>query len=681
MSEEITLYVSPGGSDDWSGRLDAPNAEGTDGPIASIGKAGSILRGMKYRGELSGPVKVLIRGGRYELSSPMVFEPADSWPVTYQAYPGEEPVIDGGRRIEGWRVENRDGRTVWVTEIPDVAEGKWYFRQLFVNGERRSRTRLPKTGLYYIEDLPDPDEAKGFSWGIGNNRFKTAPGDIQDWANITDIDIIALHLWIDERLPIASFDPETRIVVSSRQTTTRLRGHGDQPFAAYYVENVKEALSEPGEWYLDRKTGELSYIPMPGEDPETAEVYAPMATHLLVLNGNPDEEKHVEHLRFVGLTFRHTEWYQPSGGGEQWGLPPKDYGNSLQAASHLPGAISFLGARHCAIEDCKIEHIGLYAIELKAGCWGNHVIGNTIRDLGGGGVKIESDGIANIVAPVKRQTGFNKITDNEITAGGRAFLNAVGILCLDSTGNEMSHNHIHDFSYSGISCGWIWGYTQIVARDNKMEKNHIHNLGHGLLSDMGGIYVLGVQPGTVIRGNLIYDIEKMHYGGWAIYLDEGSSHILVENNIGYNVSSQPFHQHYGRENIIRNNILAFGREGQIALSRAEKHNNFTFERNIVLTDGQPVYVGGYKCKLDDCRIISDLNLFWDIKGRQIMCDTEPFEEVWCPLGYDTHSIIADPKFADPLKFDFRLAEDSPAFEIGFRPFDLSDVGPRPRKRG
>ena len=94
-------------------------------------------------------------------------------------------------------------------------------------------------------------------------------------------------------------------------------------------------------------------------------------------------------------------------------------------------------------------------------------------------------------------------------------MSAVGILSMHSFGNTLSHNHIYDLYYTGISCGWVWGYADSVSKNNRIEKNHIHDLGHGLLSDMGGIYTLGVQPGTVLRGNLIHDVEKANYGGWA----------------------------------------------------------------------------------------------------------------------------------------------------------------------
>ncbi|RIK43113.1 MAG: hypothetical protein DCC57_18005, partial [Chloroflexi bacterium] len=276
------------------------------------------------------------------------------------------------------------------------------------------------------------------------------------------------------------------------------------------------------------------------------------------------------------------------------------------------------------------------------------------------------------------------------------FPSAVGVLMMHSAGNRVAHNHIHDFYYSGISCGWVWGYADNVTTDNRIEFNHIHDLGHGLLSDMGGIYTLGVQPGTVLRGNVIYNVEKCNYGGWAIYLDEGSSHILVENNLCFRTSSQPFNQHYGRENIVRNNVFALGREGQISLGRAEAHNAFSLLHNIILTDGQPALVGGYRSPLEGGGRRSDLNLYWDVGGQGVAGGDRDYDAqaqiVWPrryawdelqALGYDTHSQMADPQFtaldlsgAAGLPFDVSVAPESPALALGFRPFDLTAAGPR-----
>ncbi|MGC9349280.1 MAG: right-handed parallel beta-helix repeat-containing protein [Anaerolineae bacterium] len=693
--EGQTLYVSPAGNDAWSGLLEEPNVDGTDGPLATMERARDRVRGWKLTGRLTGPVTVYLRGGRYHLEQPMVFRPEDSGPITYAAYPGEQPILDAGRRIEGWRVETRQlesGKeiTVWVTELPDVAAGKWAFRQLFVNGERRSRPRLPKEDFYWMEDVPGLSLDGSFTGHFfdGTDTFVAAPGDVQGWHNLTDVEVVAVHYWIEERMPIATFDPETSTVTSSRRSMFILRDDVAQRYAKYFVENVYEALSEPGEWYLDRTTGELTYVPMPGEDPDTAEVFAPVTAQFLRLSGDPDSERYVEYLRFVGLGFEHSRGYLPPGGGERFGLPDVDLAASPQAAAHLAGAIRLEGARYCAFEDCAIRHVGWYGVELAEGCTGNRIVGNDIGDLGGGGVKLDG---ADAKGPVTRRTGNNVITDNHIHAGGRIFYSAVGVLSIHAYGNDISHNHIHDLYYSGVSCGWVWGYAENVSKNNRIEKNHIHDLGHGLLSDMGGIYTLGVQPGTVLRGNLIHDIEKCNYGGWCIYLDEGSSHILVENNVCYQASTQAFNQHYGRENIVRNNIWAFGEETQVSLGRIEAHNSFNFERNIVVGRGRPMFRGRPRDPKEKPGFWSDLNLFWDVEGDVEIAVTSSYDaqaqwqlvhsfswDDWRAFGNDRHSRVADPCFKDLEAYDFEILPDSPALELGFEPIDLSDVGPRPK---
>jgi hypothetical protein len=356
--------------------------------------------------------------------------------------------------------------------------------------------------------------------------------------------------------------------------------------------------------------------------------------------------------------------------------PYQEYAAMPQAAFHIPGAVLFQGAERCALEDCRIAHVGWYGLDLQEGCFANRIVGNEITDMGAGGVKLDG---ADFVGTPAWRNGNNQITDNHLYDGGHVYLSACGIAAIHSFGNNMSHNHIHDFFYTGISCGWIWGFADNISYNNRIEKNHIHDLGKTILSDMGGIYTLGVQPGTVLRGNLIHDIEKSNYGGWAIYPDEGSAHMLIENNVCYNTSSTVFHQHYGRENIVRNNIWAFGREGIIQLSRrGEAHNSLTFERNIILSNGQGIHIGGYGHKLSEPNLVSDLNLIWDVAGEPFAKQGEEKLSVakLQEFGLETHSVVADPKFADAENADFTLAEDSPAFALGFKAIDLSDVGPR-----
>jgi parallel beta-helix repeat protein len=237
----------------------------------------------------------------------------------------------------------------------------------------------------------------------------------------------------------------------------------------------------------------------------------------------------------------------------------------------------------------------------------------------------------------------------------------------------------------------MWNYGEQVSRDNVIEHNHIHDIGRGLLSDMGGIYVLGTQPGTVIAGNLIHNIQALGYGGWGIYLDQGSAEILVEGNICYRASSHGFSQHAGRNNTIRNNVFAFNGSGQVIEHglepRPETEIAFTFERNILISDGRPFFVGGQYGALERRAFASDFNLFWDVRSRRRFMSVDAVGQPklkprrynfvqWQALGQDRHSIIANPLCRNPRRYDFTLAADSPALALGFRPIDVTVVGPR-----
>ena len=172
--------------------------------------------------------------------------------------------------------------------------------------------------------------------------------------------------------------------------------------------------------------------------------------------------------------------------------------------------------------------------------------------------------------------------------------------------NQISHNEICDLYYTGISVGWSWGYSPTSAHHNIVEFNHIHDIGRGVLGDMGGTTAWEIRRGRCSH-NLVHDIYDHHTGSLAIYTDEGSSGILIENNIGYGTTYANFHQHYGRENIVRNNIWAFGKDYQLSRVRKEEHISFTFERNIVYFDNGKLLKGGWT----NDRFIMDRNLYWD----------------------------------------------------------------------
>ena len=345
---------------------------------------------------------------------------------------------------------------------------------------------------------------------------------------------------------------------------------------------------------------------------------------------------------------------------------------TIRPSVGVPGAIIADSVRSCTFDHCNITHAGSYGIELGRACQHNRITHCIVTDLAAGGIKI---GEPEIRDNVDEQAFDNEVSDCWITDGGNLFPSAVGVWIGQSHDNAPSvHNEIADFWYTGISVGWTWGYGKSLAQNNHIESNEIHHIGikHDgdapILSDMGGIYTLGNEKGTVIRGNVFHDIGAIKYGGWGIYFDEGTTDILAENNLVYRTTHGGFHQHYGKDNIVRNNIFAFGRDAQIQRTRVEDHTSFTFENNIVLWNSGVLLTGNW----DKLNVAFDHNTYWDTRGGDIRFGKLLWQQ-WRKEGMDVHSEIADPGFKDAEHADFHFTGKVP---MGFVAFDAMGVGPR-----
>ncbi|MGC9452366.1 MAG: right-handed parallel beta-helix repeat-containing protein [Oceanipulchritudo sp.] len=630
--EKAVYHVEPAGRDRSEGSKRAP--------WGSLPGAVQNIREKRRRRELSGAVELRLGAGVYRLGEPLKLGPEDSGLEMVGDGRGKV-VISGGRVVEGLKEERLDGRRVWVADFPTAWKERRDFRQLWVNGKRRPRARYPKFGsrgaaqknlleMAEVRGLDEPNFLAGADYA-----FRPRAGDIEKWDGLYDAEIVALHFWIEERLTHPHFDPATGWVECSRQAAFRLTEDFSEKPARYYIDNLREALTDPGEWYYAKREGRLYYLPMPAEKLETTELVVPLVRKFIEVAGNrynlskTEGDIHgtdpVRDIRISGLTFQYADWRQPMANyldHDKLNVPQKPLSGNVQAAVSVPAVIDFRVAEDCVIEDCRIEHVGTYGIEFGRGVRRCTAVGNTLTDLGGGGIKING---TELDGPAHGRTGHCSVTDNTIKDGGLVFHSSVGILIGCAFENVVAHNRIENLFYTGISIGWSWGYRETITRDNLILNNRINNIGQGLLSDMGAIYTLGVQPGTVIAGNHVSGVKLHAYGGWGLYLDEGSSHMLVEGNLVHDIQGPCFNIHFGRENILRNNLFIGGKGGIASMGRAEKHVAANFMQNVFVPTGGLVFCAGYGGSPDQS-FRSEANIIVRFKGKPLHYFDKPSYE-------------------------------------------------------
>ena len=650
--QKATFYVSTEGNDSWSGKLAAPNVEKTDGPFASIAKARDAIRQIRAKKPFTEPITVMVREGKYYLNETLVFEPVDSGtkecPITYMAYPGEKPIISGGKKITGTWKPYKD--KIMVCTIDEVKEGKWYFRQLAVNGEKQKRARIPGEDEFLIEQVVDA------------TSFKYKEGCFKRFHNLDDVEVLVFHSWNETRFLISELDENQRIVKFKDPKARHIIGWGGAGGAnRYYIENVKEGLAEPGTWYLDKKTGELFY--WHEGDIENAEVVAPVVNQLIRFEGGV-KGRNIQYINIKDLTFSDTDWPLPENGYPDCG----DVGDIVD-----PSAITLENVRFCTLEDNLIKNTGTYGLEITG--YGNQIIGNEICYTGGGGIICRN-----------YDDEINVFKYNHIHHCGEVYPSAVGVN-IDDGGGLYAHNLIHNIAHSGIYTRHWAAKGQPIQRENQeqgliIEYNEIYDVMERI-NDGGGLFVRDAN--IIIRNNLIHDVYSYssRCPGWGIYLGCETRDALVENNIVYRTREVVHVWYYDRNIVMENNIFMEGEISQINYQNPREltHENIKCLRNIFCYSGEKSHL--YRISHDrSLPVESDYNLYFHAGGKPItntgIQGMSTFEE-WQKSGLDAHSIVADPLFVDPANDNYSLKPDSPAFKLGFKPIDMSTVGLRGRK--
>jgi hypothetical protein len=616
----VTFFVSPGGNDAWSGRRAEPNANHTDGPFATLHAACRAARALSS----SRARTIVMQAGEHLIEESLLLDGSDSG-LTVEAAPGANVWLYGGREVGGW---TKNSEKFYAAQLPGVKEGNWDTRALIVSGRYCPRARLPAEG--YFEHVSRFDVPWMTTTGGGWKRKPTdeelttmryKPEDLGPWLDVRNAEVTVYHMWDESLVGVSANDPNAHTLTFSTPS-----GHPPGAFGVrkYVVWNVREGMTAPGQWYLDRTRGRIVYWPLPGEDMDKAKVIAPTVESIITLKGTKDNP--IRDITIRGLTFSATTTPLRAGG----------FG-----AGRFDGAVTATFAEGCTLADLEIVNVGGQAIKVSGSdlrierCHTHHV--------GACGIRFHGDAV--------------KVTDNHVHDVGLTYPSAIA-LTGGGQGCVIVHNHVHHTPYSAVTCG---------GRENRIESNRIHHAMQEL-HDGAGIYCFAGRN-LILRGNFIHDIvDTGGYGASAYYLDERSEGCVVENNLSINVA-RPSHNHMAVSNTIRNNV--FISDGDLRLT-FPRSSGYTFERNVLYATG--------KITFDNLEAITTAanNLLYSAAGEVQCHRLDRYSRSGSyPLEPGGSNRQADPGLRADRTGKVEFAADSPARELGIEPVDVSDAGPRP----
>ena len=531
----VDLYVAPQGNDAWSGRLPTPNAARTDGPLATLQAARDVARKLGPQE----PRRIVLREGSYFLDEPLLLDAQDSG-LTIEAAPGEKPILYGGRQVTGWE---KDGERFWAAKLPEVAARQWDFRMLVVNGRFCPRARLPESGHFtHLGEFKVPwMSTTGGGWKRKPTQeelttLKYRPEDLGPWLDLNNAELTVYHMWDESVVGIASLDQATQTVTFSNPA-----GHPPGAFGVktYVVWNVREGMTQPGQWYLDRTAGKVVYWPLPDEDMTTAEAIAPTIESVARLAGAKDAPTRGVTLR--GLTISVTNTPLKAGG----------FG-----AGKFEGAIAADFTENCRLEDLTLVNVGGQGIKAR-NCTALRIQSCEVHETGACGIFVRGTEC--------------EIADNHVHHVGVTYPSAIAVWG-GGKGVRIIHNEVHDTPYTAIACG---------GEDHAIESNLIHHAMQKL-RDGAGIYITFCKR-IALRGNLIRDIAEVRgYGASAYYLDEQAENCIVERNLALRVP-RPSHNHMAKNNAIRNNVFICDGDATLTFP---KSSDYRFEHNIIVAKGK-----------------------------------------------------------------------------------------------
>ncbi|KOG60488.1 carbohydrate-binding protein [Streptomyces antibioticus] len=531
----LKIYVSPDhGRDTGSGT--------SKHPFRTLGHARDFVRGINR--DMRRDIDVELLSGTYRLTDTFTLTPRDSGTnghrVVYEAAPGAHPVISGGSRVTGWTPVDA-GRTVYKAHVGDLDT-----RQLYVDGELQTRAR-------------GPENPPGFSKTA--TGYKITDTRLDAYKNQSDMEVVSKWGWMMMRCPVQSVSGTTMTMRQPCFHNANLH-EGQEIQNPTWLENARELMDTPGEWYLDKSEGDLYYMPKQGQDLAKATVTVPRVQDLVDLDGTKDHP--VGNVSFRGITFSYSTWLAPSSddgliegqaGFRIVGDDNPDFDSTRLKWAKTPGAVNVSHGHGITFEGNTFTHLGAVGLNLNTGTRGTHVTGNVFRQIAATGIQIGGVEVVDAHPDDPRDvTKDNTVDNNVVTHVADQYNGSLGIFAGYTDHTVITHNKVYDLPYSGISVGWGWGLTDpggdtnypgnsgvpvwdtpTTSRDNVISDNEIGDIMKSQ-ADGGAIYTLSANPGGIVSGNYVRKVPEPAYG--AIYQDEGSRYWHTTNNAFCDVAYQ-----------------------------------------------------------------------------------------------------------------------------------------------
>jgi hypothetical protein len=562
----VLVYVSPQGRDAWSGALAAPNADGTDGPLRTLPRAQAVVRGlvadMAAGQRARKAVRVQILPGTYTLSAPLALDDRDSGVAGYAvSWEGTDPgnvLVSGGVALQLDSTTPTQAHFVVPAGTPPIDWAQ--AQQLYVNGRRAILARTPDEGTDWFVNQAVPLAGESGSQ-VGTAAFTTSSPALAAINRLSADDRVrgvvnVYESWTTGRHRLAQAAVPGTVQVAPAALWP-FRAYG--PAQRWYIENVSTALDAPGEW-LGSTSGGVTYLARKGESTAGLSAVVPLLDNLVNIAQNAVTGRPAQYIEFHGLRFEHTRLQTPAAGLLD-----------SQAGTHLDAAINVDTATHVVVDDCRFAHLGAYAVWFRVDARDSTASNNAVTDVAGGFK------IGPVVAPQNDPAPTTGIllSGNTVTDTGHVMPGAAAIWVGQAWGNTVTRNLVANTTYTGISVGWTWGFGPATSGNNEISDNLLFNIGQGVLSDLGGIYTVGISPGTVVRGNVVREVRgytAYGSGAWGLYDDYGSSQITLDANVVVGTDSGGYLLREGHGDAVTDNVLAWGTNSEFGVSVSDPQN-------------------------------------------------------------------------------------------------------------